>query len=140
MNNGLRSDLVHIVSIDSQGAASRCVWLARQAAQQVGFDAVGQARFATAVSELAQNVVRYANCGTMRLRNVHRQRQRGVEAVVEDAGPGIHDIEGVMQERVSTGGGLGLGLPGTRRMMDEFQIESTPGQGTRVAIRLWLAP
>ncbi|MDD9967853.1 MAG: ATP-binding protein [Myxococcales bacterium] len=128
------------VLIHGQHDAARCILLARQLAAQVGFDTVGQTRFATAASELAQNVVRYAQHGSMQLRRLERAGKPGIEAIVEDEGPGIESIERVMQERVSTGGSLGLGLPGTRRMMDDFELHSAPGEGTRVTIRLWLQP
>lgn len=124
--------------IQGQEDVSRGVLAGQQLARQVGFDAVGQSRFATAISELAQNVVRYAKRGTLRMRPLRRGRLQGVEAIVEDQGPGIADVEDAMGERISTGGGLGLGLPGTQRMMDEFELTSTVGQGTRVLIRLWL--
>lgn len=125
-------------SIAVQSDVSRCVLAAREAARRVGFDEVGQNRFATAISELAQNVVRYGERGHLHLRHLLRYERQGVEAVVEDVGPGIADVELAMSERGSTSDSLGLGLPGTRRMMDEFDLQTTPGRGTRVTIRLWL--
>lgn len=125
------------LEIRGQNDAARCVLLAQNVAAQTGFDAVGKNRFATAVSELVQNVLRYAQRGWIEVRVLDRGIRHGVEAVVEDQGPGIADLERAMQDRVSTGGGLGLGLPGTRRMMDEFELESRVGQGTKVTIRLW---
>ena len=93
---------------------------------------------ATAVSELGQNIVKYAGRGGLRLSPLEDETRQGVEIVAEDRGPGIRDLETAMQDHVSTGGTLGLGLPGVRRMMDEFEIESEPGQGTRVIARKWI--
>lgn len=128
---------LEIAELRSQDDATRCVLLAQHMAKRAGFDAVGQNRFATAVSELVQNVLRYAERGRATLRLLQRADTLGLEAIVEDRGPGIADVAIAMQERTSTGGGLGLGLPGTRRMMDDFELVSTPGAGTRVIIRLW---
>ena len=95
------------------------------------------ASLATAVSELCTNVIKYAGTGRVRLRPVRRRQQPGMEAIIEDRGPGIPDLEIAMQEHVSTGGTLGLGLPGARRLVDEFVIQSEPGQGTRVKVTKW---
>ncbi len=113
---------------------------ARELARSLGFGAVDQSRIATAVSELTRNVVRYATDGRgeATIRQVERNGHRvGIEVVVEDRGPGIADIELVLREGHTTGTGLGLGLPGTRRLMDDMEIESQLGQGTRVTIRKW---
>lgn len=93
---------------------------------------------ATAVLELGQNIIKYAERGVLRLSPLEDERRYGVEIVAEDRGPGIRDLEAAMQDHVSTGGTLGLGLPGVRRMMDEFEIESELGQGTRVTARKWI--
>jgi serine/threonine-protein kinase RsbT len=73
----------------------------------------------------------------MTLRALTRREQPGLEAVVEDHGPGIADVERAMTDRVSTGGTLGLGLPGSKRLVDEFELKSTPGKGTRVCVVKW---
>lgn len=93
---------------------------------------------ASAVSELGQNIVKYAGRGSLRLSPLEDETRQGVKLVAEDRGPGIRDLETAMQNHVSTGGTLGLGLPGVRRMMDEFEIESEPGQGTRVTAYKWI--
>jgi serine/threonine-protein kinase RsbT len=114
--------------------------LARQAAAEMGFGTMDQSRVATAVSELARNVVRYATdgTGTVHVRRLDEDGRRGLEVVVEDEGPGIDDIELAMRQGFSSGTGLGLGLGGTKRLMDEMQIDSGPGRGTTVTIRKWL--
>lgn len=109
----------------------------REMAQQIGMSSGATAALSTAVSELVTNVIKYAESGLVTLRPMLQIRQPGIEVVVEDRGPGIEDIESAMKENVSTGGTLGLGLPGTKRLVDEFDIESHPGAGTRVRIVKW---
>jgi serine/threonine-protein kinase RsbT len=116
---------------------------ARETARQLGFGAVDQSRIATAVSELARNVVRYATDGRgeVAIREVAaapEARERiGIEIVVSDDGPGIRDVDQALRDGFTSGGGMGLGLPGTRRLMDEMSIDSQPGRGTIVTIRKW---
>jgi len=110
----------------------------RDMARSLGFGAVDQSRIATAISELTRNILRYAGTGTAILRPATQGARRGIEIICEDEGPGISDIPFVMQEGVTTGKGLGIGLPGTQRLMDEMKIESQVGQGTTVTIRKWL--
>jgi serine/threonine-protein kinase RsbT len=113
---------------------------ARDVAKGLGFSLVDQSRIATAVSELTRNVVRYAtdSRGEVRIRPLARSaRGLGIEIVVADEGPGIPDVEEAMRAGVSGGRGLGMGLPGTRRLMDEMEIDSGPGRGTLVTIRKW---
>jgi serine/threonine-protein kinase RsbT len=101
---------------------------------------VDQSRIATAVSELTRNIVRYASGGRgeVVIREITGPGdQPGVEIVVSDEGPGIADIELAMREGVSSSTGLGMGLPGTRRLMDEMTIESGAGRGTVITIRKW---
>ena len=93
---------------------------------------------ATAVSELARNIVKYAERGSVRMRQVRARGRRGIEIVAEDAGPGIADVDAAMRDAYSTSGTLGLGLPGVKRMMDEFELESEPGKGVRVVARKWV--
>ncbi len=113
---------------------------ARTAAQIIGFRLVDQSRIATAVSELTRNVLRYATNGqgTIEIRAVRDVSEReGIEIVVSDSGPGIGDIDMVLRDGYSSGTGLGLGLPGTRRLMDEMEIDTAVGRGTTVTIRKW---
>jgi serine/threonine-protein kinase RsbT len=109
----------------------------REVAQGLGFGITDVTRIVTATSELARNVVLYAGSGVIRWRELGISSQVGVELTLEDNGPGIADIEQVMQEGYTTSGGLGLGLPGTKRLMDEFEIASEVGKGTRITVRKW---
>jgi serine/threonine-protein kinase RsbT len=112
---------------------------ARLAAKELGFSMLDQSRVATAVSELARNVVRYATDGRgmMRIQSLLDGARVGIEIIVTDDGPGIADIELVMRDGYTSGKGLGLGLPGTRRLMDELEVTSEMGRGTSVTIRKW---
>ena len=107
-------------------------------AKEAGFAETPSRMIATAVSELARNILKYARTGEVRLRRVQEPGRRGVEMEASDRGPGIPDIEAAMSDHFSSSGTLGLGLPGIRRMMDDFSLESTPGEGTRVTARKWL--
>jgi serine/threonine-protein kinase RsbT len=113
---------------------------ARDAAKGLGFGLVDQSRIATAVSELARNVVRYATGGRgeviiSELRSA--DTRTGLEIVVRDEGPGIADVNQALRDGYTSGQGLGMGLPGTKRLMDDMTIDSTPGRGTTVTIRKW---
>jgi serine/threonine-protein kinase RsbT len=113
---------------------------AREIARGLGFGMVDQSRIATAVSELARNVVRYATAGrgAVCIRQLAGMpRGVGIEIVVSDEGPGIADLQAAMRDGVTSGAGLGMGLPGTKRLMDEMEIDSALGQGTTVTIRKW---
>jgi serine/threonine-protein kinase RsbT len=92
----------------------------------------------TVVAELSRNVVKYASSGRVVLTLIESAGQSGIEVEVVDNGPGIADLELAMRDHFSTSKTLGLGLPGARRLMDEFSIDSTPGRGTRVLARKWL--
>jgi|SRR5215470_1444308 len=92
---------------------------------------------ATAISEVARNIVAYAGSGEIVLRVIQRGERQGLMVVARDGGPGIPDIERAMQDGFSTSGGLGLGLPGSKRLMDEFRLVSTVGEGTEVTMTKW---
>ena len=111
--------------------------VAREAATKAGFGMTDVTRVVTASSELARNIFHYAGSGTMRWKTLNSGIRFGVEFVFEDQGPGIPNIELAMQEGYTTGGGMGLGLPGTKRLVDEMEIRSSPGKGTIVTIRKW---
>ncbi len=110
---------------------------ARELAASVGLSPGDSVSVATAVSELARNIVSYAGRGEIVLRVIGTGQLQGIEALAIDEGPGIVDVELALQDGYSTSGGLGLGLPGVRRLMDEFHIASRPGKGTTVSARKW---
>jgi len=113
---------------------------AREAAKGLGFGAVDQSRIATAVSELARNVVRYAtgSHGDVQISELASlENGIGLETVVRDEGPGIANVEQALRDGFTSGQGLGMGLPGAKRLMDEMTIDSVPGRGTTVTIRKW---
>jgi len=111
----------------------------RALAAALGFRVVDQTRLATVASELARNVVKYARRGRMIAQPTADARGReGLRLIFEDTGPGIPDIAAAMRDGFSTGRGLGKGLPGSKRLVDEFEIESEVGRGTRVMVVRWL--
>lgn len=118
------------------------VTLARRAVQdwatQMGFGTVERTKFVTAASELARNTLVHGKGGTMRLGELRSDDGRaGLELVFEDQGPGIADIDKALTDGYSTGNSLGLGLGGSRRLSNEFDIRSAPGEGTWVRVVLW---
>lgn len=106
-------------------------------AQELGLGVVDQSRISTAISELARNVVLYAGKGKIHFRVVRRGSKEGLEVTVSDEGPGIPDVELAMMDGYTTSGGLGVGLPGAKRLTDEFEIRSEVGKGTVVTFRKW---
>ncbi|HEX4257135.1 MAG TPA: ATP-binding protein [Streptosporangiaceae bacterium] len=112
---------------------------ARGAAAEAGFSLVNQTKLVTAVSELARNAVVHGGGGEVLVEPV-QGTMRGVRLVVSDHGPGIADIDQALTDGHTTGQGLGLGLGGARRLVDEFGIQSVPGAGTTVTITMWAAP
>jgi len=111
--------------------------LVRTLAQRCGLSLVDQTKFITAASELARNAVVYGGGGTVRAGVAERGVRRGLAAVFEDKGPGIPDVELAMTDGWTSGGGLGLGLSGTRRLVDEFDLVTAVGEGTTVTIIKW---
>jgi serine/threonine-protein kinase RsbT len=109
---------------------------AHEEAEGCGLSRVEAQHVATAVSEVARNAVKYAGGGEVELAPVERAGRRGVAVTVRDGGPGIADVEAALRDGVSTGGSLGFGLPGARRLMDDFEIRSGPG-GTSVTMARW---
>jgi serine/threonine-protein kinase RsbT len=112
----------------------------RALAKELGFNIVDQCRIATCISELARNIFHYAQEGIVQLRFINSDNRLGIEIVAEDQGPGINDINLAMLDGYSTSQGLGMGLPGTRRLMDEFFLNSEAGKGTIVTVRKWIDP
>ena len=109
----------------------------REMAAGAGFSTGDQTVIAAAISEIARNILNYAKQGEITLRVVPNGDHKGVMVVARDAGPGIKDIGRAMQDGYSTSGGLGLGLPGAKRLMDEFEVVSVVGQGTTVTMTKW---
>ena len=109
----------------------------RQMATELGFSTGDATLIATAISELARNIVSYARKGQITLKMVNGLNRQGISVVATDDGPGITDIRQALRDGFSTSGSLGLGLPGVRRLMDEFEIDSQPGRGTIVAVKKW---
>jgi serine/threonine-protein kinase RsbT len=109
----------------------------RELARDLGFTSTDLALIATAISELARNIILYANSGEIVLSVVENGTRRGLKVVARDDGPGIPDIERALEEGFSTSRSLGLGLSGVRRLMDEFDIVSEVGNGTTVTVKKW---
>ena len=109
----------------------------RDLARVLGFSATDQTLIVTAISELARNIVRYAGYGELQLSVQRNQSLSALVVIASDKGPGIPNVSKAMQDGFSTSGKLGLGLPGVRRLMDDFQIESTVDKGTVVTAKKW---
>jgi serine/threonine-protein kinase RsbT len=110
----------------------------RELAASVGFMSTDQTLIATAISEVARNILVYATQGEIVLGHADDGVRTGIRVIARDDGPGIADIELAMRKGFSTHRSLGLGLPGARRLMDDFEIESAPGKGTRITMRKWV--
>jgi serine/threonine-protein kinase RsbT len=126
------------LAIRGETDVTRALLQGKKCAAARGFDATQQTLIATAISELARNILKYAGTGEVILRPLDEVDRLGLEIIARDKGPGIEDIELAMKDHVSTGGTLGLGLPGVKRMMDEMTVESERQRGTVVTIRKWL--
>jgi serine/threonine-protein kinase RsbT len=109
----------------------------RELATELGFVSTDSTLLATAISELARNIVRYAKCGEILIASVQSGDRVGITVVARDKGPGIANMSLAMQDGFSTSGGLGLGLPGVKRLMDEFHLASDANNGTTVTIKKW---
>lgn len=109
----------------------------REVSKELQFGGVDQARITTAISELARNIYLYAGSGQITISILEDHGRRGIHISASDNGPGINDIRMVLQDGFSTSGGLGAGLPGVKRLMDTFDIDSVPGTGTTITISKW---
>ena len=109
----------------------------RSWAVEIGFNLVEQTKIVTAASELARNTIDHGGGGTVRLQSLRDGGRAGLRLTFEDKGPGIPDLDQALKDGYTTGGGLGLGLSGARRLSNEFNIESRHGEGTRVTITRW---
>ncbi|RHW30558.1 anti-sigma regulatory factor [Neobacillus notoginsengisoli] len=112
--------------------------LGRNVAKELGFGTVDQARITTAISELARNIYLYAGQGQICIEKIYEGSKAGLKVIAVDSGPGISDIRQVMEDGYSTSGGLGAGLPGVKRLMDQFDIISSLEKGTDIRAVKWL--
>ncbi len=130
-------EVIEVKSSDDIVAARQA---GHQLAKDLGFSLTDVTMIATAISEVARNITSYAGSGAIRVGVSDREGRKALVVRAEDEGPGIVDIERAMEDGYSTGRGLGLGLPGARRLMDRLIVESTPGQGTVVEMWKWIPP
>jgi serine/threonine-protein kinase RsbT len=132
------ADRESVIPIGSDADVVAARQQARKLAAEVDLSGTDQTLLATAISEVARNITAYAKRGEVQLSVVHDENgRRGIRVVARDDGPGIEDIEQALQDGFSSGNGLGLGLPGARRLVDEFEIASKPGKGTTVTLIKW---
>ena len=117
---------------------TRASMQARRCALAQGFDTITAAMLVTTVSELGTNILKYAVRGELVIQPIERVGKKGLLIRATDQGPGIVDVDTAMQDHHSTGGTLGLGLPGVKRMMDEFEIRSEPKRGTTITVKKWI--
>jgi serine/threonine-protein kinase RsbT len=134
MSTTTSEDVVEIRSSDDVVRVRQAV---RRRAVAAGLGLVDQTKIVTAASELARNTLDYGGGGTARIELIESGGRRGVRLTFEDSGPGIPDLELALKDGYTTGGGLGLGLSGARRLSNEFTIDSKAGEGTRVTIARW---
>lgn len=125
---------VHIASEEDIIVARQKV---RDFALSLGFQNMDAIIIATAVSEITRNIILYASKGDIEISQITKNQKDGIQVIARDKGPGIKDISLALQDGFSTGKGLGLGLPGTKRLMDDFEIISELGRGTTISMRKW---
>jgi serine/threonine-protein kinase RsbT len=123
--------------INSSGDIVKVRQLVRECSVSLGFSLVEQTKIVTAASELARNVLEHGGGGNVRIETLQNEMRKGVKLTFIDDGPGIPNIEAALKDGFSTGSGMGLGLGGAKRLTNDFEIESTPGRGTKVAITRW---
>jgi serine/threonine-protein kinase RsbT len=125
------------IAIESDADVVAARQRARELAAHVELSSTDQTLLATAISEVARNITTYAKRGEVVVSIVQDNDRRGIRVVARDHGPGIADVDRALQDGYTTGGGLGLGLPGARRLVDDFSIDSAPGRGTTVTLVKW---
>jgi serine/threonine-protein kinase RsbT len=131
------SDSIHI-SIRSEMDIVTARQEGRAMADLMSFSKCDQTFIASAISEIARNIIAYANHGEIFLKSIHEGVKQGISIVAQDEGPGIPDIPQAMKDGFTTGNSLGMGLPGAKRLMDEFEISSEVGKGTVVKMKKWI--
>ncbi len=127
----------HHFNICNEPDVAKATYVTRLFAEEAGFDPVMRTKIATAVSELATNIVKYAGRGSITVGLITQMGNPGIEIVAEDHGPGIADRTKAMSDHFSTGNSLGLGLPSVKRLMDEFLMDSNVDLGTKIVVRKW---
>jgi serine/threonine-protein kinase RsbT len=125
------------VLIDAQDDIVKIRQIVRAKAAEIGLSLVDQTKIVTAASELARNALDYGGGGRMHSQVLDDLGRRGLRLTFEDSGPGIADVEQALRDGFTTGGGLGLGLGGAKRLCNEFKIDTAPGRGTRITIARW---
>ncbi len=127
------------IRVDSESGVVAARQAGRSMAEKLGFSSTDQTLIATAISEMARNIIQYARTGEIMLSLVSRELQPGIQVVARDAGPGIADLQLALRDGYTTGKGMGMGIPGARRLMDEFEITSEVNHGTTVVMTKWLS-
>jgi len=134
-------DRPSVIPIESDADVVTARQQARAMAGNLELTSTDQTLLATAISEVARNITTYAKRGEVELSVVHDDNGRdGIQVIARDQGPGIENVELALQDGYTSGGGLGLGLPGAQRLVDDFHIETAPGQGTTVTLVMWARP
>lgn len=124
-------------TISRESDAAKATYVTRMIAQEAGFNTTRQTMIATAVSELATNILKYATRGYISIGIIRQMTHVGIEIIAEDQGPGISDRVKALSDHYSTGDSLGLGLPSVKRLMDEFIMDSDESVGTKIVVRKW---
>ena len=134
----MSNDIIPKIDITSDLDVLTSRKIVRDECQSIGFSITDITRIVAAASELARNIFLYAGKGTMELKRVEREGGKGIELIFEDEGPGIEDFESSMQNGFEKFNGMGLGLRGAKRLMDEMEIISEIGKGTKITVKKWL--
>ncbi|WP_090990318.1 anti-sigma regulatory factor [Bacillus sp. OV322] len=109
----------------------------RKVSKELDFSLVDQSRITTSISELARNIYKYALPGKIIIEAIKKENKDGIKVIAVDEGPGIPDIKKALEDGYTTSGGLGAGVPGVKRLMDEFEIDSAVGEGTKIIVKKW---
>jgi serine/threonine-protein kinase RsbT len=129
--------MAQIVTILDDSQAALAGLLGQREAREAGFSEAGCVAVGTAILEVARNIIRYAGHGTISITTIYDDGRVGVQIAAVDDGPGISDLAAALQDGYTTGGGMGCGLPGAKRLMDQFEISSQPGVGTSIIMTRW---
>jgi len=126
------------VNVSGEADIADAVFGVKILAEQIGFDETEQLMIATATSELSRNILSHAKKGKVTAKLIEAKNRRGIEIIAEDNGPGIKDIASALKDGFSTAGTLGIGLPGVKRLMDEFVVAPNRRMGTKITVRKWI--